>query len=284
MSVFAVHSETKQNDNSVIVYNINPYYNYWHNNFIIYVDNYSGDINDVSKNDLRGDKGTSSIYIFTKLTNGNYNYDILLNDINNSDVANNLHDKMPILVHLPKSAKNNESHALLKSDDEKGKLLNGGPYSKYAKYANGFYYKDKLLKRDELNKLLEEYKIEADKIDDEISQIKKVSIKDLYSNVNAAYMTNGATNAAGTSDAKIFLLNVDKAFSPYNLSIKDLITNDVIVGSSTKDFLPEWQVETLYIYNKDNKLIDMITFDTFVQYIWAKQDESIIKWAKSLNN
>lgn len=281
---FISHSENVENSNQNYVYNVNPYYKHWRNSFIIYVDNYKGNINDVSVNDLKGNKGTSNVYIFSKLTNGSYDHDTLLNDINNTDVTTNLHDKKPILVHLPKSANNNESHAQLKNDDEKGKLVSGGPYSKYEKYANGFYYKDKLLKNNELNKLLLEYKVEADKIANQLKLIESYSIKDIYKNVHVAYMTNGASTAAGTPDAKIYLLNVDKKLSPYNLSVSDMITSDAIVGESTKNYLPDWQVETLYIYNRNNELIDQITFETFNQYLWAKQDKSVIEWMKSLNN
>lgn len=262
----------------------NPYYTFWKNDFIIYVDNYLGDINNVSKKDLSGDKGSSNLFIFSKLTDEDYTIDTLLNDMNNSDVSTNLHDKKPILVHLPKSAKNNESHALLKSDEEKGKLLSGGPYSKYAKYANGFYYKNKLLSNEELNKLLLEYKNEAKKITNRLNQIESFSIKDLYKNVHVTYLTNGATSVAGTPDAKIYLLDVDKKINPYNLSIRNVITDNKITGEATKDFLPDWQIETLYIYNSENKLIDKITFETFRNYLWLKQDKSIIEWLTNLNN
>ena len=199
-------SRSENIDATNYVYNVNPYYKYWKNNFIYYIDNYKGNINDVSINDLKGNKGTSNIYFFTKLTDGAYDYDILLKDIENLDVSTNLHDKKPILVHLPKSASNNESHAQLKSDDEKGKLVSGGPYSKYEKYANGFYYKDKLLNSSDLNKLLLEYKNEANKISNQLKLIQDFSIKDLYKNVHVAYMTNGASTAAGTTDSKIYLL------------------------------------------------------------------------------
>ena len=280
---FNTYSENKA-ERSLIIYNVNPYYKYWKNNFIVYVDNYLGDINNVSINDLKGDKGTSYVYIFSKLTDGNYNYDTLLSDIKNTDIVTNLHDKKPILVHLPKSANNNESHALLKNDDEKGKLVTGGPYSKYQKYSNGFYYKDKRLDNRELNKLLSEYKVEADKISKKLNQISSFSIKDLYSNVHAAYMTNGSTSAAGTLDAKIYLLNVDKKFNPYTLSISDIITNDIISGVSTKDFLPDWQIETLYIYNGKNELIEKLSFEDFRQFLWYKQDKSVLEWMVSLNH
>lgn len=277
---FTSHSETNAN----ISYNINPYYNYWKNNFIIYVDNYLGDINNVSQKDLQGSKGSSNVFIFTKLTNGSYNYDTLMEDIKNTDINTNLHDKKPILVHLPKGASNNESHALLKSDDEKGKLVSGGPYSKYEKYSNGFYYKDKKLDKTELNKLLSEYKIESDKISDNLKQINSFCIKDIYPNVFVAYMTNGATNVAGTPDAKIYLLNVDKKISPYNLSILDLVSKDVISGSSTKDYLPDWQSETIYVYGVGNRLIDKVTFYDFKQSLWNKQEAAVLEWIKSLNN
>ena len=269
------------NNNSIqnYIHSVNPYYRYWKNEFITYVDNYQGNINDVSRKDLMGDKGSSNIFIFTKLTNAKYDYDILLKDIKNSSVQTNLHDKKPILVHLPKNAHNNESHAMLKSDDEKGKLVTGGPYS------NGFYYKDKKLDSAELNKLLAAYKVEADKISDQLKQIKSYSIKDLYNNVFVAYLTNGATSVAGTEDAKIYLLNVDKKLNPYDLTISDLTSKDVITGKSTKGYLPDdWQVETIYIYNQDNKLIEKITYDTFRQYLWAKQDKSVLEWMKSLYN
>lgn len=278
------HSENIGNLNQSYIYNVNPYYKYWKNNFIIYIDNYKGNVKDVSVNDLKGDKGTSNIYIFSKLTDGEYDYDTLLNDIKNQDINTNLHDKKPILVHLPKSASNNESHAQLKNDDEKGKLVSGGPYSKYEKYANGFYYKDKLLNKNDLDKLLKEYKIEADKIASQLKLIESFSIKDIYKNVHVAYMTNGASTAAGTPDSKIYLLNVDKKLSPYNLSISDMITNDVIVGESTKDYLPDWQIETLYIYGKGNQLIEKISFETLNQFLWQKQDKSVFEWMKSLNN
>lgn len=278
------HSENIGNLNPGYIYNVNPYYKYWKNNFIIYIDNYKGNVKDVSANDLKGDKGTSNIYIFSKLTDGEYDYDTLLNDIKNQDINTNLHDKKPILVHLPKSASNNESHAQLKNDDEKGKLVSGGPYSKYEKYANGFYYKDKLLNKNDLDKLLKEYKIEADKIASQLKLIESFSIKDIYKNVHVAYMTNGASTAAGTPDSKIYLLNVDKKLSPYNLSISDMITNDVIVGESTKDYLPDWQIETLYIYGKGNQLIEKISFETLNQFLWQKQDKSVFEWMKSLNN
>lgn len=278
------HAENVENLNNNYIYNVNPYYKYWKNNFIIYVDNYKGDSKNVSINDLKGNKGSSNIYIFSKLTDGVYDYDVLLKDIENSDVATNLHDKKPILVHLPKSASNNESHAQLKSNDEKGKLVTGGPYSKYEKYPNGFYYKDKLLNSNDLNKLLLEYKIEADKIANKLKQIESYSIKDVYKNVHVAYMTNGASTAAGTPDSKIYLLNVDKKLSPYNLSVSNMTTSDVIVGESTKNYLPDWQVETIYIYGKNNELMDQITFETFNQYLWSKQDKSVIEWMKSLNN
>lgn len=279
---FISHSENADTTN--YIYNVNPYYKYWKNNFICYIDNYKGNINDVSINDLKGDKGTSNIYFFSKLTDGTYDYDILLKDIENLDVTTNLHDKKPILVHLPKSATNNESHAQLKSDDEKGKLVKGGPYAKYEKYPNGFYYKDKLLNSNDLNKLLLEYKIEAEKISNKLKLIGSYSIKDMYKNVHVAYMTNGASSCAGTPDAKIYLLNVDKKLSPYYLSVSDMITNDVIVGESTKGYLPDWQVETIYIYGKNNELIEQVSFETFNQYLWAKQDKSVIEWMKSLNN
>lgn len=275
---------TRSENNKNISYNINPYYNYWKNSFIIYVDNYSGDIKNVSKKDLQGNKGSSNIYIFSKLVDGNYDYDVLMKDIKNSDITSNLHDRKPILVHLPKSASNNESHALLKSDDEKGKLVTGGPYSKYEKYSNGFYYKDKKLDKNELNKILSTYKTEANKISDNLKQIKGFSIKDIYSNVFVAYMTNGATNVAGTPDAKIYLLNVDKKISPYNLSVMDLTSKDVITGSSTKDILTNWQVETIYIYGPDNKVIEMMTFNEFKQVLWDKQEAAVLNWIKSLNN
>lgn len=278
------HAENVENLNNNYIYNVNPYYKYWKNNFIIYVDNYKGDSKNVSINDLKGNNGSSNIYIFSKLTDDVYDYDILLKDIENSDVATNLHDKKPILVHLPKSASNYESHAQLKSNDEKGKLVTGGPYSKYEKYPNGFYYKDKLLNSNDLNKLLLEYKIEADKIANKLKQIESYSIKDIYKNVHVAYMTNGASTAAGTPNSKIYLLNVDKKLSPYNLSVSNMTTSDVIVGESTKDYLPDWQVETIYIYSKNNELMDQITFETFNQYLWSKQDKSVIEWMKSLNN
>lgn len=275
---------TFSNSTNNTSYNINPYYNYWKNKFIIYVDNYLDDKNDVSKKDLQGDRGTSNIFIFTKLTNGSYDYDTLIKDIKNADVATNLHDRKPILVHLPKSARNNESHALFKSDDEKGKLVSGGPYSKYEKYSNGFYYNDKKLDKTELNKLLSTYKAEADKISDKLNQIKSFSLKDLYDNVFVAYLTNGATNVAGTPDSKIYLLNVDKKFNPYNLSVMDLASTDVITGSSTKDYLPDWQVETIYIYGVGNRLIDKVNFQDFKQTLWDKQEANILEWIKSLNN
>lgn len=278
------HAENVENLNNNYIYNVNPYYKYWKNNFIIYVDNYKGDSKNVSINDLKGNNGSSNIYIFSKLTDDVYDYDVLLKDIENSDVATNLHDKKPILVHLPKSASNYESHAQLKSNDEKGKLVTGGPYSKYEKYPNGFYYKDKLLNSNDLNKLLLEYKIEADKIANKLKQIESYSIKDIYKNVHVAYMTNGASTAAGTPNSKIYLLNVDKKLSPYNLSVSNMTTSDVIVGESTKNYLPDWQVETIYIYSKNNELIDQITFETFNQYLWSKQDKSVIEWMKSLNN
>ncbi len=278
--IFTSHSENNTN----ISYNINPYYNYWKNKFIVYVDNYLGDINDVSIKDLQGNKGSSNIYIFSKLTDGNYDYDSLMKDIKNSDVTTNLHDKKPILVHLPKNAKNNESHALLKNDDEKGKLVTGGPYSKYEKYSNGFYYKDEKLDKNKLNELLTTYKKEAKKISENLNKIKSFSIKDIYSNVFVAYMTNGATNVSGTPDAKIYLLDVDKKINPYNLVIKDLNSKDVITGSSTKDYLPDWQAETLYIYGVGNRLIDKVTFYEFKQALWNKQEASTLDWIKSLNN
>lgn len=279
------YSENATSSTQDYVHSVNPYYSYWKNEFIIYIDNYLGNINDVSKKDLMGDKGSSNIYIFTKLTDGKYDYDTLLKDIKNSDVENNLHDKNPILVHLPKNAYNNESHALLKDDNEKGKLITGGPYSKYEKYPNGFYYKDKKIDSAELNKILATYKIEADKISDQLKQIKSYSIKDLYGNVFVAYLTNGATSVAGTEDAKIYLLNVDKKLNPYDLTISDLTSDDVITGKSTKGYLPDdWQVETIYIYNQGHKLIEKLSYDTFRQYLWAKQEKSVIEWMKSLYN
>lgn len=279
------YSENATSSTQDYVHSVNPYYSYWKNEFIIYIDNYLGNINDVSKKDLMGDKGSSNVYIFTKLTDGKYDYDTLLKDIKNSDVENNLHDKNPILVHLPKNAYNNESHALLKDDNEKGKLITGGPYSKYEKYPNGFYYKDKKIDSAELNKILATYKIEADKISDQLKQIKSYSIKDLYGNVFVAYLTNGATSVAGTEDAKIYLLNVDKKLNPYDLTISDLTSDDVITGKSTKGYLPDdWQVETIYIYNQGHKLIEKLSYDTFRQYLWAKQEKSVIEWMKSLYN
>ena len=275
---------TRSENNTNISYNINPYYRYWNNNFIIYVDNYSGDIKNVSIKDLQGDKGSSNIFIFSKLSDGKYDYDTLIEDMKNTDVSTNLHDKKPILVHLPKSASNNESHALLKSDDEKGKLVTGGPYSKYEKYANGFYYKDKKVDKKELNEILSKYKSEADKISDNLKHIKGFSIKDIFPNVFVAYMTNGATNVAGTPDAKIYLLNLDKKISPYNLSVMDLASKDVITGSSTKDYLPDWQSETIYVYGVGNRLIDKVTFYDFKQSLWNKQEAAVLEWIKSLNN
>ena len=267
------------------IQNVNPYYNYWKKNFIIYVDNYKGDRNSVSKKDLEGDKGTSSVYIFNKLENGDYNYDLLLKDIKNADVNTNLHDKKPILVLLPKNAANHESHLLLKNDTEKGKLFSGGPYSKYESYENGFYYKDKKIDATELNKILKEYKTNSEKIKEKLNKIVSFAIKDLYNNVHVAYMTNGATNVSGTDDSKIYLLNVEKKFSPYNLKVKDILTKDVIKGKDTKNYLPnDWQSETIYIYGKNNTLIEKMTFEDFKQLLWSKQDKTTIEWMKSLYN
>ncbi len=268
---------------AVYVKNVNPYYNYWKNEFIIFVDNYTGDKNNVSRNDLYSGKGTSRVYIFSKLKDGDYTYDDLINDMQNFDVTKNLHDLQPILVLLPKKAYNNESHEKLKNDDEKGKLVTGGPYSKYEKYKTGFYYKDVLQDKESINKILSDYKKVTKEIKDKLSLIKEYSIKDLYPNAHVAYLTTGATSVAGTPESKIYLVNLDKKFSPFNLSATDLYSKDVISGEHTKGILPEWFPETVYILNNNNQVIDQMGYETFQQYLWAKQDNTVIEWLNSLS-
>ncbi len=277
------YAENNNSNEKTYVKNVNPYYNYWKNEFIVFIDNYTGDINNVSEKDLLSGNGTSRIYIFSKLKNDNYTYDDLIYDMQNFNINTNLHDLHPILVHLPKSAASNESHIKFENANEKGKLVEGGPYSKYAKYPSGFYYKGKKCEKDEINKILSDYKKEAQKISDMLNQIKKISIKDLYPNANVAYFTNGATTTAGTPDAKIYLLDLDEKHSPYKLSAVDLFSKDVISGEATKGVLPTWSPETMYIYNSNQQLIEELTFETFQQYLWSKQDQGIIDWLNSFS-
>lgn len=267
--------------NNVAIMNIDPYYSYWNGNFIVYVDNYSGDKNNVSKKDLNTSNGTSCIYLFTKLKDKPYSYDDLVNDLKNNNNSSNLHDVYPILVHLPKSAKSFESHAKFASDSEVGKLMTGGPYSKYEAMENGFYYKDKKLNKTEINELLSKFSTEAKKIKNRINQLKTYSILELYPDANVAMLTNGASTVAGTPDAKIYFLNIETKFSPYQLSASNMKTTNILKGEKTIGVLDEWQPETLYIYH-DNNLLSKITFEAFQQLLWSKQDPSAIKWFSSL--
>lgn len=270
-----------ENTEKKYIHTYNPYYKSWKNNFIIYVDNYSGDPNNVSANDLNSGKGTSRIYTFSKLKDKKYTYDDLLKDIIDSDHTKNLHDSKPILILLPKTAKNFESHAKLADSKEKGKLFTGGPYSKYSEYENGFYYKDEKLTKQELNKLLEDYKKKAEDITKKLNTIKSFSISDLFKNAKLALATNGATSVAGTKDAKIFFMDINKKFSPYNLTFKDFskYNTHVSVGADTSKIPIQWNTETIYIYDADYKnLIAAISFSDFVQLLWQSQDTSFLNW------
>ena len=63
------------------------------------------------------------------------------------------------------------------------------------------------------------------------------------------------------------------------------MTKDVIKGKDTKSYLPnDWQSETIYIYGKNNTLIEKMTFEDFKQLLWSKQDKTTIEWMKSLYN
>lgn len=271
----------KVHASNTIIMNIDPYYSYWNGNFITYVDNYSGDKNNVSKKDLSAGNGTSCIYVFSKLKDKTYNYDDLINDIKNNNNSTNLHDVYPILVHLPKSAKSFESHAKLASDSEVGKLMSGGPYAKYETMENGFYYKDKKQSKAEINELLSKFTNGAKQIKKKISQLKSFSVLDLFPDANVAMLTNGASTVAGTPDSKIYFLSLETKFSPYQLSATKMKTTNILKGEKTVDVLSEWQPETLYIYH-DDKLISKLTFEDFQQLLWSKQDTTVISWFSSL--
>ena len=277
-----VYAENTDIDSSNYITNVDPFFSYWKNQFIIYVDNYSGNVDDVSIKDLNAGNGTSRVLVFSKLSESSYTYDDLLNDIKNTDTGTNLHDAFPILVHLPKSANSFESHAKLSSEDEKGKLMSGGPYSKYKDLTNGFYYKNKKQNKEEINKVLSDFHTYAKQISSHLNEIKSFSIKDLYPDANVALLTNGAANMAGTSTSKLYFLSLEKKYSPYRLSATDLQTGNILKGEATNNILDEWLPETLYIYDAYDKLIKKYPFETFQQILWSKQDLDVINWFKSL--